>query len=428
MIFAGDGTTLARSVRAADGTYTRRYPQQGLFSHAVGYAYLIPGTAGLEQFYNGTLIGRSRGLENTLRKLQGKGGQGNDLRTSLDPRAQQVALQQLAGRPGAVVALDPRTGRIRVMAAVPGYNPNTLRTAKATAQLNRAPGAPLLNRNTQGLYPPGSTMKVVTSIAAIDTGQYTPGSIVNGKNGIKISGVPLNNDGGVDWGPIDLTTALTHSVNTVFAQVGEKLGKATMQRYMDRLGFEKPVQVDLPIGERYPSGTYCQRGGSLRLVEPTADCVDIGRVAIGQGKLLVTPLQMAMVAASVANGGTLMTPYIATRAVDPDGRTVMQNQPTVFSHVMSRATADKITAMMQQVVREGTGTAAALQGINVAGKTGTAEKGAPGSNITQPWFIAFAPADNPRIAIAATIEKTVGGFGGTDAAPIAKAVMESLLQ
>jgi penicillin-binding protein A len=123
-----------------------------------------------------------------------------------------------------------------------------------------------------------------------------------------------------------------------------------------------------------------------------------------------------------------MTPYIATRAVDPDGRTVMQNQPTVFSHVMSRATADKITAMMQQVVREGTGTAAALQGINVAGKTGTAEKGAPGSNITQPWFIAFAPADNPRIAIAATIEKTVGGFGGTDAAPIAKAVMESLLQ
>ncbi len=427
-IFAGDGTTLARSLRSADGTYTRRYPQQGLFSHAVGYAYLIPGTAGLEQFYNGTLTGRSRGLESTLRKLQGKGGQGNDLRTSLDPRAQQVALDQLAGRPGAVVALDPRTGRVRVMTSIPGYDPNALRTEKATAALNRAPGAPLLNRNTQGLYPPGSTMKVVTSIAGIDSGAYTPDSIINGKNGIKISGVPLNNDGGTDWGPIDLTTALTHSVNTVFAQVGEKLGKSTMQRYMDRLGFEKPVQVDLPIGERYPSGTYCDRGGRLRLVEPTADCVDIGRVAIGQSKLLVTPLQMAMVAASVANGGDLMTPYIATRAVDPDGRTVMQNQPTVFSHVMSRATADKITAMMQKVVQEGTGTAAALQGINVAGKTGTAEKGAPGSNITQPWFIAFAPADNPRIAIAVTIEKTVGGFGGTDAAPIAKAVMESLLQ
>ena len=186
--------------------------------------------------------------------------------------------------------------------------------------------------------------------------------------------------------------------------------------------------VDLPLGERYPSGTYCDRAGSLRLVQPTSGCVDIGRVAIGQSKLLVTPLQMAMVAAAVANGGDLMTPYIATRAVDPDGRTVLQNQPTVFSHVMSRATADKLTAMMQKVVQEGTGTAAALQNFNVAGKTGTAEKGTPGSNITQPWFIAFAPADNPRVAIAVTIEKTIGGFGGTDAAPIAKAVMESLLQ
>ncbi|HVP01750.1 MAG TPA: penicillin-binding transpeptidase domain-containing protein [Solirubrobacteraceae bacterium] len=427
-IYAADGATLARSVRLADGTYTRRYPRHGLFAQALGYAYLIPGTSGLEQYYNGTLIGRSNGLENTLRRLQGKGGQGNDLRTSLDPAAQQVALQQLAGRPGAVVALDPRTGRIRVMASIPSYDPNALRTEKATSALNRASGAPLLNRNTQGLYPPGSTMKVVTSIAAIDTGTYTPNSVVNGKNGIEISGVPLNNDGNVDWGNIDLTTALTHSVNTVFAQVGERLGKARMQRYMDRLGFEKPVQVDLPLGQRYPSGTYCVRGGTLRLVEPTADCVDIGRVAIGQSKLLVTPLQMAMVAAAVANGGTLMTPYIATRAIDPDGRTVLSNEPKVFSHVMSRSTADQVTAMMQRVVQEGTGTAAALQGINVAGKTGTAEKGAPGSNITQPWFIAFAPADAPRIAIAVTIEKTIGGFGGTDAAPIAKAVMESLLQ
>ncbi len=426
-IVAADGSTLASSTRGVDGTYTRRYPQGSLFSQSVGFAYLLPGTSGLERFYNGQLTGRSSGLERTLRNLQGKGGQGNDLRTALDPRAQQVAIAGLNGRAGAVVAMDPRTGRVKVMASVPSYNPAATRTQKGLNALNRAPGAPLLNRTTQGLYPPGSTMKVVTSIAAIDSGLYQPTSTVNGKNGIKISGVPLNNDGGEDFGDVDLTFALTHSINTVFAQVGEKVGKGRMQRYMKRLGFEQPAQVDLPLDQRLASGTYCERNGRLRLVAPTEGCVDIGRVAIGQSKLLVTPLQMAMVASAVANRGTLMTPFIATRALDPDGRTTLENQPTVLSHVMTPGTADKITAMMQKVVQEGTGTAAALQGIDVAGKTGTAERDVA-RNITQPWFIAFAPAANPRIAVAVTIEKVVGGFGGVDAAPIAKAVMESLLQ
>jgi peptidoglycan glycosyltransferase len=196
-----------------------------------------------------------------------------------------------------------------------------------------------------------------------------------------------------------------------------------MQRYMDRLGFDRQVAVDLPESERRPSGEYCKG----RFVRATNPCVDVGRMAIGQDKLQVTPLQMAMVASSVANDGVLMHPFLATRAVDPEGRTTLQNDPKEIDRVMSPETAEQVTAMMTRVVQEGTGTAAALSGIDVAGKTGTAERDVA-RNITQPWFIAFAPAAAPRIAIAVTIERTVGGFGGTDAAPIAKAVMESILR
>ncbi len=426
-IYAADGAVLARSSKRADGTYTRAYPRAGLFAQTVGYDYLIPGFAGLERFYNGPLTGRKSGLAATLRKLQGHGNEGDDLRTSLDPAAQEIATRMLGTRAGAVVALDPSTGRIRVMASTPGYNPNDLASAKATKALNRASGAPLLNRTTVGLYPPGSTMKVVAAIAAIDSGRYEPTSVVSGRSPVTISGTPLANHGGTDYGNIDLTTALTQSVNTVWAQVAESLGKPTMRRYMDRLGFGRPIDVDLPADERLASGPYCDKGGTRTLVEPTSDCVDIGRTAIGQAKLLATPLQMAQVAASVANGGLLMTPVIATRALDAEGRTTLDNEPRVLSRVMSQASAAKVTAMMQKVVQEGTGTAAALQGIDVAGKTGTAEIDIA-RNIAQPWFIAFAPANRPRVAIAVTLEHIVGGFGGTDAAPIAKAVMESLLQ
>ena len=232
---------------------------------------------------------------------------------------------------------------------------------------------------------------------------------------------------GSDYGRIDLTTALTNSVNTVWAQVGEQVGKETMERYMERLGFYEKAEIDLPEDERLTSGTYCREDGELELVPATDDCVDIGRAAIGQDVLLASPLQMAMVAAAVANGGSLMRPVIATRAIDAEGRTQMENEPSEFSQVMKPSTAAALTQMMTRVVQEGSGTAAALSGIDVAGKTGTAERDVS-RNVTQPWFIGFAPADAPRVAVAVTIERTVGGFGGTDAAPIAKAVMESLLR
>ena len=422
VIRAGDGTLLARSLKQPDGSFIRTYPLPKLFPHAVGYNFINRGRAGLERSYNDDLSGQKNELGGIIDRLEGSTKEGDDLVTSLDPGAQRVAEQQLGGRKGAVVALDPRTGAIKVMASVPGYDPNEVRSTSGFKALNRDPDAPLLNRNTQSGYPPGSTFKVVTAIAAIDSGRYTPDSRISGRNGKPISGVPLNNDGGESFGDITLTDALTHSVNTVFGEVGEKVGKLTMKKYMDRLGFGAPVEVDLPLDERASSGERRNR----RILDPTSRFVDVGRMAIGQDKLTVTPLQMAMVASAVANGGKLMKPHIGDRIVDRDGRTVNRIEPQEMSQVMSSDTASKVGAMMAQVVREGTGTAAALEGIDVAGKTGTAEVDRQcGPN--QLWFIAFAPVQDPRVAIAVTVECGTG-FGGTVAAPIAKAVMQELLK
>ena len=207
----------------------------------------------------------------------------------------------------------------------------------------------------------------------------------------------------------------------MFGEVGEKLKKATMQKYMARLGFGRPVEVDLPRDERAASGERVHG----RIVPATNGAVDVGRMAIGQDKLTVTPLQMAMVASAVANGGRLMKPHLADRVVDRDGRTVERIAPEEMSQVMTPDTASQVGAMMGQVVKEGTGTAAALEGIEVGGKTGTAEVGHSCPN--QLWFIAFAPLHDPTVAIAVTVECGTG-FGGTVAAPIAKAVMQELLK
>jgi peptidoglycan glycosyltransferase len=322
------------------------------------------------------------------------------------------------------VALDPRTGAIKVMASVPSYDPNTIPDSKVYRQLTSPSNtaAPLLSRATQSGYPPGSTFKVVTAIAAIDSGRYTPSSTLNGKSPQTISGKPLSNFNNEQFGDISLTTALTNSVNTVWAQVGEKLGKDTMRTYMQRLGFDARPPLDLPPDELRASGEYL--GG--KLIDPTNPNVDVGRLAIGQDKLNATPLQMAMVASAVADGGRLMKPHITDRVVDRDGRTVKRIAPEQASRVMSPSSAHQVGLMMQQVVKEGTGTAAALSGIDVGGKTGTAEVDRScGPN--QLWFIGFAPANNPKVAVAATVE-CGSGTGGTVAAPIAKAVMQELLK
>jgi penicillin-binding protein A len=419
LILARDGTVLARNKVTGSGAsrfYSRLYPDGALFPHTVGYNFVERGNSALERKYDDDLTGKADEFETILDQLRGKQREGHDITTALDPAAQRTALSGLAGRAGSVVAIEPQTGLVRVMASVPGFDLNSV--PDNFARLVRTPDAPLLDRAAQSGYPPGSTFKVVTAATALDSGKFTPNSFVSGKSPKVIDGVPLSNFGNEQFGDISLTTALTHSVNTVWAEVGVKLGKSLMYKYMNRFGFDRKPAIDLPSDELRASGVF-SRG---RLMTP-GDAVDIGRVAIGQERLQVTPLQMAMVAAAIANGGRLMRPHIVEKVTDADGRTVRRIKPSEESKVMSGATASALAGMMSQVVKEGTGTAAALQGIDVAGKTGTAEKG----NANQAWFIAFAPVGAPRIAIAATVEQTTGQ-GGTVAAPIAKQVMETLLR
>jgi peptidoglycan glycosyltransferase len=428
-ILAADGTVLARSLRGSEGTYERSYPTGEEFAHAIGYSYINFGGTGLERFRNAELDGRAgTNLQTILDQLQGRKPKGDKVITTLNPAAQQVANAALAGHRGAVVALDPRTGAVTVMASTPGYDPNALRSHAGARQLEREetgtnpPKKSRVNRTVQFGYAPGSTFKVVTATAAIDTGAFTPESTVNGRDKVPISGVPLQNDEHASYGQITLTQALAKSVNTAYAQVAEKLGKATIARYMERFGFDKKPQLDYPAEEMSASGEYAHGG----LVAPTSEVVDVGRMGIGQDKLQVTALQMAEVAAAVANHGKLMVPHMTDRIVDPEGRTVQTISPSVQSVVMKPSTAAAVTSMMVAVVNEGTGTPAQIPGVQVAGKTGTAET-LPATAINNVWFIAFAPASEPRVAIAATLQG-VPGFGAAFAAPVARQVMERLLK
>jgi peptidoglycan glycosyltransferase len=420
-IRSADGQVLARSVREAGETFGRRYPTGDLFAHAVGYSFTTIGRAGIERSHNDQLTGRRTELISAFESILGRANEGDDVRTTLNARAQQVAVDALrgTGHKGALVALDVKTGGVLVMASDPSYDPNNLGDPKRFAELNRdEANAPLVNRATQNGYPPGSTMKVVTAAAALDSGRYRPDSRVDGRNGKPISGVPLNNFGGEDFGDIDLTFALTNSVNTVWAEVGEKLGGRTMQRYMERFGFYAEPPMDYPDQQMSASGV--RKNG--KLAPMTSDAVDVGRAAIGQGDLFATPLQMASVAQTIGNGGVRLKPHLMAKAVDPDGRVVESVKPEEAAQVISRQTARDLTVMMKNVVREGTGTAAALQGVEVAGKTGTAELNNSGLN--EPWFMAFTP----DVAIAVTLERVQGGTGGVTAAPIAKRVLQALGQ
>ena len=425
-ILAANGAVLARSVRESEGVYQRTYPTGEEFAHAVGYSYIDPdlGQTGIERFRNSPLNGQSTdNLQSVLDQLQGKKPQGDDVVTTLQPAAQRVAISALGEHRGAVVALEPRTGAVTVMASTPGYNPNALRSQSAYEGLTKDTiGKPLVNRATQFGYAPGSTFKVVTATAAIDTGAYTPESTVSGRDGVLISGIPLSNDDQESFGELTLTQALTKSVNTVYAQVAVHLGKQTMARYMRRFGFDAKPQLDYPAEQMSASGEYVDG----HLISPTSPRVDVGRMGIGQDKLEVTPLQMAEVAAAVANRGRLMVPHLTDRIVEPDGRTVERISPRVQSVVMKTSTSRSVTSMMEAVVNEGTGTEAQIPGVQVAGKTGTAETQI-GTAINNVWFIAFAPAADPRVAIAVTLQD-VPGQGAAFAAPVARQVMEALLR
>lgn len=424
-ILAADGSVIARSVPRGEGAskqFVRRYPNGPLWGHPIGYNFAQYGNSEFEKEHNSELIGENSEFTTILDEIRGKKQVGHDVTTSLDPTAQQTAVDLLAGRPGAVVAMEPATGKIKALVSVPPYDPNLI--PEQSTQLNQDPTSPLLNRATQGQYPPGSTFKLVTAAAALDSGKIGIDTLIDAPAGLTIQGSPLNNDGGSGFGPIDVTTALTFSVNTFFAKLGRKVGEDTLYEYMDRFGFNAKPQIDLPKNQLSISGVF--DGNNLLSPE---EGVDVARIAIGQERLLATPIQMAEVAAAIANDGKLMKPRIWNEVRDVDGRTLDTMDPDQQSEVISAESAAQLTEAMKAVVNEGTGTAAALSGIDVAGKTGTAEvpdKEACNGLPNQAWFIGFAPADDPQIAVAATVECT-DGQGGTVAAPIAAGVMGTLI-
>jgi peptidoglycan glycosyltransferase len=421
-ILADDGTVIAHSRAVGKGNnkiYVRHYPLGTLFGNPIGYSFVDRGRVGFELAHNDELVGNKTEFLSVLDELQGHAQVGDNVQSALDPDAQRAAVDGLAGQRGSVVAIVPSTGEVRAMVSVPEYDPNQVENNRTFQRLNTDDSAPLFNRATQAGYPPGSTMKVVTATAGLDSGDLTPSSTFSGRSPIAIEGVPLANSGGEQFGTIDMTTALTNSVNTWWAQAGEKIGADTMFKYMDRYGFNAKPRLDYPGFQLAASGVY----DGNRLLGPGA-AIDIGRVAIGQERLRVTPLQMAEVAATVANKGELMEPRLWSKVTDPDGRETKLD-PAHQSTVMSEDTASKLNTMMQNVVAEGTGTAAALSGIpgQAAGKTGTAEI-SPGVN--DAWFIGFAPADDPQIAVACIVEHT-SGFGGPTCGPIFKSVAETIL-
>jgi peptidoglycan glycosyltransferase len=416
-ILADDGTPLARSVNSGGGEYTRTYPEGSLYAQTVGYWRGSGDDAGLESYWSKQLEG---GDENTVSSVFGPLTSsvqvGNTLDTTLDPKAQAEAKAALNGQVGSVVAIEPKTGAVLAMYSNPSYDPNTPKvTCSDACQYNRA---------TQGAYPPGSTFKIVTAAAAINTGKYTPNSVLDGKSPVDVSGVPLENDDNEQFGDITLTQALTDSVNTIWAPVAVSLGTRTMTEYMKRFGFYAKPPIDLPSGELRASDVLSSAGSSYPA--GSAD-EDIGRIGIGQGGLAVSPLQMAMVASAVADNGRLMVPHLVHRITNRDGETVRTIQPRLYHQVMTATTAQEINEMMRTVVDEGTGTPASLGDVSFAGKTGTASVGPAGEDLTQPWFIGFAPADDPKVAVAVDIERTDDGSGGQVAGPIAADVVKTLL-
>jgi penicillin-binding protein A len=436
-IYAADGrTVLATNVRKNIGgqtLYFRRYPSGPLFANVVGYSTQSRNRTGLEQSYNDFLTGSNANLDtvfrSTLDRLKGSTVTGNNLVLTLRPGLQAIARRALQGKCGAVVALEPSTGRVLAMVTNPTFNPNLVENHfKLATRTNLPCGATLLNRATAGKYQPGSTFKMVTAAAALDTGRFTPSSPFYDPGYCIEYGKQVRNAGNPEapetFGHVDLATGFEHSINSVFCNVGKALGAGRVLQYADRFGFSKIPALETPENERVASGLY--EHGKLFVPTNPDTQVDPGRLAFGQERLQVTPLQMAMVGATIANHGVEMQPHLIERILSPGGHTVSHFTPTRLGTPIKRQTADELTQMMELAVEGGTGTAAQIPGVKVAGKTGTAETGR--GNINTTWFVSFAPADAPKIVVAVVVENQAGGFGGTVAAPIAKQLMEAALR
>lgn len=419
------GNNIAESVPTGDRlAYLRQYPQGPLYAAVTGYYSLIYSRTGIERAENDLLAGSDSRL--FVRRLAdlftGRDPAGGDVVLTLDPAVQQAAMAGLEGVTGAVVALDPSTGAILAMASTPTYDPTQLSSHDPDAiraywdSLEQQSPDPRLNRAIADNYPPGSLFKVIVSAAALEDG-LTPDTVIPAPDVLTLpnTSTTLENFNGSTCSPSGeqpLIQALTISCNTAFAQLGIDLGEDRIREMSEAFGLDGE-SFDIPLRVE-PSG--------IGDIESEAA---LGQTSIGQRDVRMTPLQAAMVAAAVANDGTLMTPYLVDQVRAPDLSVLDQTDPEVFSEPVSEDVAAQLTEMMRSVVDNGSGRAAQIPGVQVAGKTGTAQvrEDVPDHN----WFIGFAPADEPTIAVAVFVANG-GGTGGDVSAPIARQVMQAYLE
>lgn len=416
LILAGDGETeLARSVQGDDGTYSRVYPEGSLYAGVTGYWSTRYGASGLEIGENSNLsgAGEPETLDELINQVSGGPQAGNDVELTLDPELQRLAYDQLAqsstGR-GAVVALNPKNGEILALASYPSFDPNNI--DDNFEELVEDPSFPLVNRATQGLYPPGSTFKVITAAAALEAG-VKPSDRYRDTGTYETPGYSVYNYRARVYGQQDFQGALTYSINTIFARIAnESVGAQNLARTAEDFGFGDAYKdFPLPI--------------SPSVLGPPPEQWDQGNIAqisFGQQTVQSNVFEMGLVAGAIANGGTMMEPRLVREVRSPDGAVLDRPTSRVHSRAMDGESAQTLNDMMQRAITDYE-TGAEIPGVKVAGKTGTAE--APNDELHS-WFISFAPADDPEIAIAVLVEN--GQEGYKSALPIARRLMEAHLR
>lgn len=418
-IITADGVVLADSVLEGE-TYTRRYLHGDRAAHVLGYYSLRYGRAGIEAAANEALAGKRdfATIGDMIEAAAGTPVPGNDVRLTIDSRIQAAAETALGDRRGACVAIDPATGAVLAYASNPAYDPAMIDEMWASLSDDDT-AAPMVDRAGRSLYPPGSTFKIVTLAAALQNDVASLETTYTGPARLDIGGAPVTNYGGSTYGAIDLRKATASSVNTVFGQLARDVGASALVAQCEKFGIGSRVPFDLP------TTTSLMPDPAEMTVWETA-WAGVGQ-PVGEHKSpagpQVTPLQMALITAGIANDGVVMRPYLIDAITDRSGRVITRTTPRSWTTALDPETAAAVTDAMVGVVRSGSGSRAAIQGVTVAGKTGTAEVGK--SVETHAWFVAFAPSEDPQVAVAIVLENS--GVGGSVAAPAARGVLEAAL-
>ena len=413
---------LAQSVPTDDGTYERVYPAGDLASHIVGYASPRFGTSGIEQAYNDTLKGQENfaSWTDVVNSLAGIGGAGNDVTLTLNSKIQQAAQDALDGRTGACVVMDPDTGAILAMASAPTYNAADFAAVIEAANAN-PDDSTLINRAVHALYAPGSTFKIVTLATALEDGVASEDTVFSSPGTLEIGNAKVSNFDGNDYGNLTLAQATELSSNTAFAQLGDEMGAEKLVAGADAFGFNKSID--------FPLGLYTSLMPDPKDMTKWETAWAAAGEPVGENKTerhpspsgpQATVLEMALVGAAIANDGVIMQPYLVDGIYNANGERSFTAQPSKLMQAVSSTTAGRVRDVLVGVVNNGTGTAAAIEGVQVAGKTGTAEK----EDSNDSWFVGMAPAEDPRVVVSIIIEDGEEGVGSQKAQNVLKTALQ----